>query len=177
MTTQLMISRDFHGAKIRQRSSDGYLNATDMCQAVSKLFADYKRLKTTQEYLETYSLIMGIPIIKIIEVKSGRYGGTWIHPKVAIHLAIWCDPNFAVMVSEWVYELLTKGSVSLDSKLEMASFAQAKAEELDKLGIVGNAKQIALNNSIKQQFDCDMLQLFGIKSQVAEIQQALSGFF
>jgi hypothetical protein len=116
---------------------------------------------------------MGIPIVKIIEVKSGRYGGTWIHPKVAIHLAIWCDPNFAVMVSEWVYELLTKGSVSLDSKQEIAPFAQAKASELDKLGIIGNAKQIALNNSIKQQFGCDMLQLFGIESQVAEIQQAL----
>jgi len=172
MTTQL-ISRDFHDATIRQRSSDGYLNATDMCQAVDKLFADYKRLKNTQEYLETYSLTMGIPIIKIIEVKSGRYGGTWIHPKVAIHLAIWCDPNFAVMVSEWVYELLTKGSVSLDPKQEIALFAQGKADELDKLGIVGNAKQIALNNSIKQQFGCDMLQLFGIESQVAEIQQAL----
>ncbi|RKZ72564.1 MAG: hypothetical protein DRQ57_17105 [Gammaproteobacteria bacterium] len=128
MTTQL-ISRDFHGARIRQRS-DGYLCATDMCQAVSKLFADYKRLKTTQEYLETYSLIMGIPIIKIIEVKSGRYGGTWIHPKVAIHLAIWCEPNFAVMVSEWVYELLTKGSVSLEPRLEVIPFAQAKAEEI-----------------------------------------------
>ncbi len=68
MTTQL-ISRDFHGAKIRQRSSDGYLNATDMCQAVGKLFADYKRLKTTQEYLETYILTMGIPRIKIIWVE------------------------------------------------------------------------------------------------------------
>jgi hypothetical protein len=172
MTTQL-ISRDFHGAKIRQRSSDGYLNATDMCQAVGKLFADYKRLKTTQEYFETYALTMGIPIIKIIEVKSGRYGGTWIHPKVAIHLAIWCDPHFAVMVSEWVYELLTTGSVSLAPKQEIATFAQAKADELDQLGLVGNAKQIALNNSIKQQFGCDMLQLFGIESTVAKIQQAL----
>jgi hypothetical protein len=77
------------------------------------------------------------------------------------------------MVTEWVFELLDKGTVSLDPRLEIATFAQAKAEELDKLGIIGNAKQIALNNSIKQQFGCDILQLFGIESPVAEIQQAL----
>ena len=172
MTTQL-ISRDFHGATIRQRSSDGYLNATAMCKATGKLFKDYRRLKSTQEYLDAFSLKRRIPPFKIIEVKSGRYGGSWIHPIAAINLATWCSPEFAVMVSDWVFELLTEGSVSLEPKLEIATFAQAKADELDKLGIVGNAKQIALNNSIKQQFDCDMLQLFGIESPVAEIQQAL----
>jgi len=171
MTTQL-ISRDFHGATICQRS-DGYLDATAMCKATGKLFKDYRRLKTTQEYLEVFSLKRRIPPFKIIEVKSGRYGGSWIHPIASINLATWCSPEFAVMVSDWVFELLTTGSVSLDPKLEVIPFAQAKSEELDKLGIIGNAKQIALNNSIKQQFDCDILQLFGIESPVAEIQQAL----
>ncbi|MEK8021324.1 MAG: KilA-N domain-containing protein, partial [Candidatus Parabeggiatoa sp.] len=179
MTTQL-ISRDFHGATIRQRSSDGYLCATDMCQATSKLLADYKRLKSTKEYFNSFSSDMGIPISNIIQVvkgvqkgKTAQDQGTWIHPYASIHLAIWCNPDFAVMVTKWTFELLTKGSVSLDPRLEIALFAQAKAEELDKLGITGNARQIALNNAIKQQFDCDMLQLFGIESQVAEIQQAL----
>jgi hypothetical protein len=88
MTTQL-ISRDFHGARIRQRSSDGYLCATDMCQATGKRLNDYRRLKSTQEYLDVFSLKTGIPVIKIIEVKSGRYGGTWIHPKASINLAQW----------------------------------------------------------------------------------------
>ena len=172
MTTQQLITRDFHGATILSGSA-GYLNVTDMCQATGKLLADYKRLKSTQEYFKVFSLIMGIPIVKIIEVKTGCYGGTWMHPKASIHIAIWCNPEFAVMVTEWTYELLTKGTVSLDPKLEIATFAQSKVNELDKLGIVGNAKQIALNNSIKQQFGCDMLQLFGITSQPAKIQQSL----
>jgi len=178
MTTQL-ISRDFHGARIRQRS-DGYLNATDMCQSVGKLFGDYKRLKSTKEYFTAFSSDMGIPISKVIQVVRGvtkdrtaQEQGTWIHPYASIHLAIWCSPDFSVMVTKWTFELLTKGTVSLDPRLEVIPFAQAKAEELDKLGIIGNAKQIALNNSIKQQFDCDILQLFGIESPVAEIQQAL----
>jgi hypothetical protein len=179
MTTPNLISRDFHGATIRQRS-DGYLNATDMCKATGKLFSGYKRLKSTKEYLDALSSDMQIHTSNIIQVVRGvtkdrtaQEQGTWIHPNASIHLAIWCNSEFAVMVTKWTYELLTKGSVSLDPKLEIATFAQTKANELDKLGIIGNAKQIALNNSIKQQFGCDMLQLFGIASQPAEIQQVL----
>jgi hypothetical protein len=175
MTNQQLISRDFHGATIRQRS-DGYLSATDMCQSVGKLFADYKRLKSTKEFVSALSWSMGIPIYLIIQItKKGPNDkrGTWIEPHASINLAQWCSPEFAAMVTKWTFELLTKGSVSLDPRLEIAPFAQAKAEELDKLGIIGNAKQIALNNSIKQQFGCDILQLFGIESPVAEIQQAL----
>ncbi len=185
MTTQL-ISRDFHGVRIRQRPDDGYFDATAMCKVNGKRWFDYYRSKNTQDFLVALSKFTELPIesqsgnsrfgknkgfVEII--RGGINAGTWIHSKVAIHLAIWCHPDFAVLVTDWVFELLTKGSVSLDPKLKIAPFAQAKAEELDKLGIVGNAKQIALNNSIKQQFDCDILQLFGIESQVAEIQQAL----
>ena len=184
MATQL-ISRDFHGARIRQRS-DGYLNATDMCKANGKKFNDYCRLKSTQNFLVSLSNFTGLPIKSqvgnsrfdenkgLMEITHGGIdAGTWIHSNLAIYLAIWCNSDFAVLVTDWVHELLTKGTVSLDPRLEVIPFAQAKAEELDKLGVTGNAKQIALNNSIKQQFNCDILQLFGIESPVAEIQQAL----
>jgi hypothetical protein len=184
MTTQL-ISRDFHGATIRQRS-DGYLNATAMCKATGKRLNDYRRLNCTKEFLTklsdfiTKNPVAGYPVteqnqrlIQIVQGGSPKEQGTWVHPYVAINLAQWCSPDFAVMVTNWTFELLTTGSVSLDPRLEVIPFAQAKADELDKLGITGNAKQIALNNSIKQQFDCDILQLFGIESPVAEVQQAL----
>ncbi len=179
MTTQNLIIRDFHGTTIRQRA-DGYLCATDMCQATGKRFGDYKRLKSTKEYLSAFSSDVGIHTSLIIQVIKGvtknitaQDQGTWIHPNASIHLAIWCSPDFSVMVTKWTFELLTTGSVSLDPKSEIIPFAQAKSDELTKLGIIGNAKQIALNNSIKQQFGCDILQLFGITSHVAEIQQAL----
>ena len=77
-----------------------------MCQATNKLFADYRRLDSTNEFLDALSLNMGIPIIKIIEVKTGRYGGSWIHPKVAINLAQWCSPEFAVQVPEPYWQTL-----------------------------------------------------------------------
>src|SRR5690606_34081967 len=32
---------------------------------------------------------------------------TWVHPKVAIHLAQWLSADFAVQVSEWVYDWMS----------------------------------------------------------------------
>ena len=177
MTNQL-ITRDFHNATIRQRY-DGYLSATDMCQANNKRFGDYKRLKNTKEFFNALSRSVGIPtdlIIQITRKGLNNKRGTWIEPHAAINLAQWCSPEFAAMVTEWVFELLKTGTVSLNSdkpNQDVILFAQTKATELDKLGIVGNAKQISLNNSIKQQFNCDMLAIFGIESQPSEIQQAL----
>ncbi len=171
MTTQQLISRDFHGTTIRQRS-DGYLNATDMCKVNGKHFKHYMENQSTSEFINALSLKVGIPTFKIIEIKLGRYGGSWIHPKASIHLAMWCSPEFAVTVSEWVYELLTKGSVSLDPN-KSAKLVQAKSDELSKLDITGNAKRNALNNFIKERFGYDTLAMFEMESQVAEIQQAL----
>ncbi|MET4727387.1 hypothetical protein ABIE09_001181 [Lysobacter enzymogenes] len=96
---------------VEQRTVDGYINATAMCQAVGKLFADYQRLATTQAYLGELSTDMGIPISQLIQSVKGGSGsqGTWVHPDVAIHLAQWLSPKFAVAVSKWVREWLSGG--------------------------------------------------------------------
>lgn len=44
-----------------------------------------------------------------------------MHPQVSIHLAQWCSPKFAVMVSKWVFELMTKGHVSLNGQSQPIS--------------------------------------------------------
>lgn len=82
-----------------QRKMDGYVNATAMCKACGKLFADYNRLSTTKDFLEALALDMGNPISKIIVVRRGKPAelqGTWVHPDVAINLAQWLSPQFAV---------------------------------------------------------------------------------
>ena len=68
MTTQMMINRDFHGAVIYQRSSDGYFDATSMCKATGKRLNDYYRLKSTKEYLDALSNDTHIPVSNIIQV-------------------------------------------------------------------------------------------------------------
>lgn len=105
--------RIFEGSVVRQRASDGYWDATQMCKAAGKKWADYWRLNSTGEYIQALAESTGIPTDAVVELKSGRSGGTWVHPDIAIHLAQWCSPRFAVQVSRWVRELLATGRVDL----------------------------------------------------------------
>src|SRR5690606_18434952 len=105
-----LIPHDYRGEIIAQRAKDGYINATAMCKASGKLFADYSRSKTTQEFLAALGGPMGIPIDQLISsITAGpnEHRGTWVHPQVATHLAQWASPRFAVLVSKWVVEWMT----------------------------------------------------------------------
>jgi KilA-N domain len=75
-----LISHRVDGQLIEQRKIDGYINATAMCKAASKLFADYSRLRTTEAFLKELASDMGIPISELIQ--SIRGGG----PTVQGHL-------------------------------------------------------------------------------------------
>lgn len=71
-----IITHEVNSIAIGQRPEDGYINLTSMTQASGKLIADYLRLDTTNAFLEELSSTMGIPIVKLVEVKVGRGGGT-----------------------------------------------------------------------------------------------------
>ena len=47
------IEHSLDGAVIPQRHSDGYINATRLCQRAGKQFNDYHRLGQTKAFLET----------------------------------------------------------------------------------------------------------------------------
>jgi hypothetical protein len=115
MSTDLaLISHRVDGDVIEQRQIDGYINATAMCRAVGRQFNDYSRLGSTRAYLDALESDTGIPVSELIQsVKGGNSAtqGTWVHPKVALHLAQWLSPRFAVQVSNWVYDWMT-GRVS-----------------------------------------------------------------
>ena len=92
---------------ILQRASDGYVNATAMCQANGKQFSGYHRLDSTQEFLQELKVSCdsaGHPLV--ISRGTGPYEerGSWVHPQVALHLAQWCSPKFAVWVTHWLYD-------------------------------------------------------------------------
>ncbi|ELI6456118.1 KilA-N domain-containing protein [Flavobacterium psychrophilum] len=113
------INRELEHIPVVQRITDGYINATDICKAANKNFADYSRLKNTIEFLDALSADMGIPISELVQqIKGGipSFQGTWVHPQVAINLAQWASPKFAVFVSKWVFEWMN-GNIPNKSKL------------------------------------------------------------
>lgn len=103
----VLIQHEVDQKPIYQRAEDGYVNATEMCQAAGKKFNDYHRTQAAQAFISELSSVAGIPATELIQVVQGgdpQLQGTWVHPKVAINLAQWCSPTFAVKVSEFIYE-------------------------------------------------------------------------
>jgi hypothetical protein len=97
-----VVTRQWRGHLIRTRLSDGYVDATDMCAATGKLWANYYQTQETQAFLAALSQKIGIPINGgngLVQAKQRH--GTWVHPDVAIHLAQWCDAASAVEVAQW----------------------------------------------------------------------------
>jgi len=97
------ISKEFDGHKIRIDSQKQMLCASDMCKVnPKKLWADYKRNKDTKEFIGELGAVMGIPISGLIHtIKGGNdkhTQGTWIHIKIAMDLARWISPKFALFV-------------------------------------------------------------------------------
>jgi hypothetical protein len=111
---------ELNGISILARPEDGYINATAMCKAGKKLFANWYQLESTKELIKELETQItksdiGIPISQLVDVKKGNTSqfsqGSWIHPDLAVQLAQWISPTFALQVSRWVRELAHTGSV------------------------------------------------------------------
>ncbi|MDO8990328.1 MAG: KilA-N domain-containing protein [Sideroxyarcus sp.] len=104
-----LIHREVNNSVIDQRTSDGYINATALCSAASKRWHNYVRLETTGHFLRALEAKTRISALELIQEVRGDDGvaATWVHPKVAINLAQWLSADFAVQVSEWVYDWAT----------------------------------------------------------------------
>jgi hypothetical protein len=105
-----LIHHQANGSVIDQRAADGYINATAMCNAVGKKISHYLENKSTIAFLEELSVDAGIPASILVQtIKGGNtaFQGTWVHPQVAINMAMWLSPEFAVKVSKWIFEWMS----------------------------------------------------------------------
>lgn len=106
-----------NGEEINQRLSDGYMNATEMCDLYSKDFVDYSQIRFTKRFLTELSRETKIDKSELVQDK-GEGDDIWIHPQVAINLAQWISPKLAVLVPMWVYEWMSKQSKPADESIE-----------------------------------------------------------
>ena len=109
MTTNNIITHKSEGLLILQRETDGFFNVTKMCKAAGKKWSHYRSNASTDDYLSALSIDLDVSVSSLIDtVRGGNLRqGTWVHPKVAIHLAQWLSPQFAVQVTNWVYDWMT----------------------------------------------------------------------
>lgn len=119
------------------RENDGYINATKLCQSAGKLWGHYYSLSSTRDFLAAAekSIAIGIHplnqlrrsvsnvtdhLIDSITTGPNSERGTWVHPQVAIHLAQWLSPEFAVAVTELVLRY-SKGEVTTEESQALAA--------------------------------------------------------
>ena len=145
------------GVEVISRQSDGYINASQLCKAGNKYYKDWFRLEKTKEFLTELSNELKIDIltdktekvgvgeisqppnmnVSLIEINMGKTDvddqSTWVHPRVAIHIAQWISPKFAVNVTGWIHKLLSTGSVKLERPVKSFSTLTEIDIEAEKL--------------------------------------------
>ena len=113
-------TRTFNGLIIERRACDGYFNGTSMCTAFKKLLKDYLRNGQTSKYLDALAdqsqacsestrrnRLVDFATVRasLVQVQNGGPNrGSWIHERVAVDLARWLSPDFAVWMDGWVLE-------------------------------------------------------------------------
>jgi len=70
------------------------VNATQMCKAAGKFFAEYHRSKCYKDFEKELSEAMGIPIGELTSCENGNRKGSMVHRRIAIHLAHRISPAF-----------------------------------------------------------------------------------
>ena len=125
--------------QLEYREEDGYINITNLCKAGGKEFKGWNRIDKTKRFLDVLSVTVNICTVELLKQEQGGNGErhTWAHPQVAINIAQWISPEFDVLVSKWVYEIMLTGKVDIrDNKT---------TEELDTM----NKENKLLKNRIK----------------------------
>lgn len=99
-----LAGREWNGTLIHQRITDGYVNATAMCQANNARLNNYLRNARTCAYINALAAETGILATCLVQLtRGGRpdLQGTWVHPRLSVDLARWISPAFAVFMDGW----------------------------------------------------------------------------
>jgi hypothetical protein len=134
MTNTGIVVRTWNDAPITRRDSDGYADATAMCQANGKEWYGYIRNDRTTDYITALADATGLqPDQLVISTTTGpnHLRGTWIHPRLAVDLARWISPQFAVWMDGWFLDAATAKPVTSRRSAPWASLSPISAEDLE----------------------------------------------
>ena len=147
-TTRSLEVREWQGTPIQRRAADGYVNATAMCQANGREWFTYARSVRTQEYIAALKASPQIcgDIIRAITTGPNDQRGTWVHPRLAVDLARWISPAFAVWMDGWFLEAMT-GAAPQPQRLPKGVHVIADTEEQAAL-MLGDTLWRALHRAV-----------------------------
>lgn len=102
------INKDYAHAKLGTFSTiimkkNNYINATKLCNGALKESRFWFKNKTSKILIESLKNIVGEEVvIKIL--KGDKYThGTYVHPKLMVHIAAWCNDEYAIRISDIIF--------------------------------------------------------------------------
>lgn len=114
--------------------ADGYVNITQICKASGKKFNDWHRLNSSDELINAVSTEAGIPASVLLDITKGGddllMQGTYGHPLLAVQIAQWCSPMFAIQVSKWTLERMQAETLAIQQResLQIQENAQLRIQ-------------------------------------------------
>ena len=108
-----------------------------MAKINGKQFKHWNSNKETKAFLQAVTARVGIATneLLVFEKGSNENRATWAHPFVAINFAQWCNTDFGVQVSAWVFELLVAGKVEKGNEKELKDIENIWREKCKQLEI------------------------------------------
>jgi len=97
-------------------NEDVLINATEMARPFNKRAAEWLRLSSTIEYIETLEAMGKSHRSGMVVTENGV--GTWMHEEIALEFARWLSPAFGIWCNDRIRELMRHGFTATQDKLE-----------------------------------------------------------
>jgi hypothetical protein len=152
--------RTWQGTPIERRPADGFVNATAMCQANGRRWAKYAETERCREYIAALKAEVRISdFAPVLSQRGGVDGGgqTWIHPSLAIDLARWISPAFAVWMDGWFLETVARQAPPPTQQLTLPTPEPLIGEPPAITDLVGSLRTIAADTAEAVQFELAIL--------------------
>ena len=106
LTGTNLVKADYHDIAVTF-TEDAWFNATEVADKHGKRVADWLENSETQNYIAALAEILNVPKEALLKTRRGRYGGTWMHPRLGVSFARWLDVRFGVWCDDQIYQILT----------------------------------------------------------------------
>lgn len=124
-------------------NSDGWLHASKVAERYGKRLDHWLENSGTLEYVQALDEVMSGRESTILDTRNSGYvktsrarvdrgGGTWLHPKLAVAFARWCDAKFSVWCDLHIDALL-RGELNEKQEFDKACRALNDAKAVASL--------------------------------------------
>jgi len=101
-----LINLEYNGIEVNL-TEDGWFNATNAAERYGKRPVDWIKQKEIQDYVARLCEFYKVSQNHFIKTRRGKnVGGTWLHPRLAVPFARWCDVDFAIWCDDQIDKLL-----------------------------------------------------------------------